>query len=658
MKPILRLLGRFELASGEGKPLAISGARAQLLLARLALARGEGLDRAQLCAMLWGERPEAQARASLRQAIWTLRQELKDVPDALVTAGEVLRLDLSVMGLDVSDFERLAKSDGVVHLEAALALYRGEFLEGLDLVGLAPESDFLPERHRLRDLGLKVAGDLAGQHAKANAWEDVVRVARRGLTIDSFDETLHARLIEALQRLGRQREARDLDAAFRSRVQAELGLSLAPRPATPTLAVPATPLVVSALLPRRPAWAILAAGLTVAGLALAVAAGLWLKAPGAVPAEPASATSGLPSRNLEAYDHYLRAEAARRITFDDAKLREVMTGFRRAFTLDPLFADAYAGYALIALELWQRSLDLGTPSLSARIEAYDTAGQALAIDSGNARALVVLSRIQAEDGARANALATARHAVEQDPLDAEAHAGLALLLASAGDYTHARAELTLAQRLDPPLSSSWMLVFGQVAFSDGRYDSAIADLVSLWPSVPGDVQLLQHLTAALALQGRIRQAMEIKDRLLKVMPQANLRLLAARHADRRSPIPTERLIEGLRRAGLPEWPYGFALAPDRQLDAAALTALVAEGDWKVTTGAGEAFTLMRDGNGGLRGAGLTFVVRDATLCRDSTDGLSLREICGPVLHAAPGQSPESDYVFLAPDEIRYFSTRN
>ena len=87
MQPILRLLGRFELALDTGPVLTVSGARAQLLLARLALANGGHLDRALLSAMLWGERADAQARASLRQQLWALRQELKSFPDALADRG-------------------------------------------------------------------------------------------------------------------------------------------------------------------------------------------------------------------------------------------------------------------------------------------------------------------------------------------------------------------------------------------------------------------------------------------------------------------------------------------------------------------------------------------------------------------------------------------
>lgn len=659
MPPVLRLLGRFELALGDGQGRAIAGARGQLLLARLAMARGATLDRAALCALFWADRAETQARASLRQAIWALRQDLGDLSAALMVEGDGLRLDPAVIDCELAEFERLAASTDAPDLEAALALYRGDLLEGLDLMGLAPEGNFLAERHRLRDLALTAARQLADLHAATGAWEAVLRVARRGLVLDSFDETLHARLVEALGRLGRQREARDQDRAFRARMQAELGVTLAPEPVVGPRASGIVPGAAPGLAQAaRPGGGLPSAlpGLLVlfAGLALAAAL-LWRTFPEEAALTQAAPATNLPSRNLEAYDLYLRAKAQHAEARDAADLRGAMAGYQRAFTLDPGAADAFAGYALIAVALWQRSLDLGTPAPDDRAAAYDTAGRALAVDPENARALVVLSRLQAEDGALADALATARRAAKADGDEPEVHANLALLLANSGDYAHARAELTLLQRLSPRLRPEWRLIFGEVAFADGRYDAAIADLVALWPQMPDSIPLLQHLAAALALQGRITQANTIRDALLKAMPRANLRLLALRQEGRRGDKHNARLLEGLRRAGLPEWPHGFAVREELRLAPGALAALVASGDWQGVTGAGVGFTARSDGAGGIRLGEASYVQRDATLCRAESQALSLREICGAVFRAEAGQSPGLDYVLVSADDLRYFS---
>ena len=631
MVPILRLLGRFELETGDGQPLAISGARAQLLLARLAMAPGKGLDRAVLSAMFWADRAEAQARASLRQTIWTLRQGLKDFPDALVASGECLRLDLEVIGCDVADFERLAVSKVAPDLEAALRLYRGEFLEGFDLVSLAPDTDFLPERHRLRDLGLKVAAKLAGLHAQASVWEDVVRVARTGLAIDNFDEALHAWLIEGLHRMGRKREARDQDLAFRNLMRAELGVTLAPQPTPATGARRGTFGDHRVATPHRPKWPVYAGGLVVAAFLIAATLVQLRPEPDAVATAPADQNTGLPSQNLEAYDQYLRAEAARLDASKDGKLRDVMAEFRKAFMLDPNFADAYAGYALVAVDLWQRSLDLGAPSLDSRTEAYDAAGRALAIDPGNARALVVLSRIQAQDGAQDSALASARSAVTAEPDSAEAHANLALILSRNGQAFKARAELTRLRQLDPFPRPEWLLIFGEVAFAEGRYYNAIADLVAAWPELPDNPLLLEHLTAALAIQGQLVQAQMVRDKLLTLLPEANLYLLLEHYSPLRRAEQNQRLLDGLRRAGLPVWPQGVGLAEADRLTGTDLAALLG-----AVPGSRDQY---------LRGQYL----RGNELCRIEQG----RSVCGAIYRAPPGR--DVDYVFVAPTELRFFS---
>ena len=215
MPIVLRLLGHFALANGSGDLLTIKGARAQLLLARLALPGGVALDRSILSNMLWGERAEEQARASLRPLIWTLRAAVKDYPDALVVDGPSMRLDPAAVRIDVADFDRLAVSDDLGELVQALALYRGDLVDGIDLITLAPDRYLLHERNRLHDLALQVTGTLVERFCRNGQLEPALRATRRGLSLEPFDELLQNRLIDLLQNLGRHRKARDQDEAFR-----------------------------------------------------------------------------------------------------------------------------------------------------------------------------------------------------------------------------------------------------------------------------------------------------------------------------------------------------------------------------------------------------------------------------------------------------------
>lgn len=70
----LRLLGGLEIRTADGRDLTPPGRKLRALVACLALSPPMGWSREQLSALLWGDRDERQARASLRQALAELRR--------------------------------------------------------------------------------------------------------------------------------------------------------------------------------------------------------------------------------------------------------------------------------------------------------------------------------------------------------------------------------------------------------------------------------------------------------------------------------------------------------------------------------------------------------------------------------------------------------
>ena len=70
----LAVLGGFRLQMDTGEPVPLSTKKAAALLAYLALHPGQAQARPKLAALLWGDRSEAQARDSLRQALSLLLQ--------------------------------------------------------------------------------------------------------------------------------------------------------------------------------------------------------------------------------------------------------------------------------------------------------------------------------------------------------------------------------------------------------------------------------------------------------------------------------------------------------------------------------------------------------------------------------------------------------
>ncbi len=208
----IKFLGRFDLQSLSGERGHLSGPKAALFLARLAMPPGQLHDRKRLTEILWPDRGEAQALAlaSLRQLLWALRKDLGEVgPPPIIAERSSIRLDPAVVAVDVVDFERLIRTGARNDLERAIALYRGDFLAEFDLDDDAGNTNLLFERRRLREMALSTLKTLADLRAKAGDLDGAVEMAERALSMDRLQEDVHATLIRLHRDRGRLGLARD-----------------------------------------------------------------------------------------------------------------------------------------------------------------------------------------------------------------------------------------------------------------------------------------------------------------------------------------------------------------------------------------------------------------------------------------------------------------
>jgi len=190
----IRLFGRLEVLAG-GVSVRITGRHAQALTALLAL-RPRPRLRDAIAAELWPD-VDGPCAASLRQALWLVRSSLTSVglePSAWLDVDQDtlgLQAD-ATLDLDVARFERLADiAEEPAAGEAALALYRGDLLEGLG------HECFAAERERLSDC----YEDLLARVAAARLARGDVAGARQAaselLCRDPLREEAHAVLIAA-----------------------------------------------------------------------------------------------------------------------------------------------------------------------------------------------------------------------------------------------------------------------------------------------------------------------------------------------------------------------------------------------------------------------------------------------------------------------------
>ncbi len=220
----IRLLGGFELVLSNGSRPDRLGPKSQGLLAVLAMSRGQPVSRSRLAGLLWGERDEDLARHSLSQALTTVRAALgPSASDVLIADSEGLRLATDAVALDVDAFERAVRTGRRETLEDARRLYRGEFLEGLEIREPGFEEWMLSERYRLGELAADAFARLLDLQIAAGDAEAAIETARTLVALTPLDEAAHARLIRLYGELGRRGLAEAHYARCAELVQRELG---------------------------------------------------------------------------------------------------------------------------------------------------------------------------------------------------------------------------------------------------------------------------------------------------------------------------------------------------------------------------------------------------------------------------------------------------
>jgi tetratricopeptide (TPR) repeat protein len=134
---------------------------------------------------------------------------------------------------------------------------------------------------------------------------------------------------------------------------------------------------------------------------------------------------------------------------------------------------------------------------------------------------------------------------------ADAHALLAYVLYFAGRPEQARAALERAIRLNPRVPSAYLMIRSEFDITQRRYHDAIAALETALEMNSAHPRMHLLLAAAYAHAGRVDDARWTIEQLLVLHPAASL----ARLHDTfpfRDPAQLEHVLDGLRRAGLPE----------------------------------------------------------------------------------------------------------
>lgn len=217
----LELLGPVRLANSAGDDLTPRARKTRALLAILALSKTP-LTRSRLTELLWGDRGEEQAKASLRQALY----ELRDLASRgfICADRETVGAGPKPLPSDLATLHRRIDEHDTGGVEEALGEIGSPLLGTLD--GITPELDdwLRDERNRLSASITERSAALA-QSALDRGESAVARqIADRLERLEPLDEPVAQLGIRADLAAGDRSAASRRHARFSDRLRAQLGI--------------------------------------------------------------------------------------------------------------------------------------------------------------------------------------------------------------------------------------------------------------------------------------------------------------------------------------------------------------------------------------------------------------------------------------------------
>ncbi|MCV2869599.1 tetratricopeptide repeat protein [Defluviimonas sp. WL0002] len=220
-KARLQLLGRFGLFGSGGQEVPVSAKKNRALLAALALAPNGSLMREDLAALLWGDRAEAQARRSLRQALTVLRKEVAQCGVKVDPSGDKVRIDLGSIVVDAVLVRQAAATADPELVRLAAESGDGTLLADLGLHGASIDDWLAAERRRHTGAMLTVLELCSATQTGAAR----VELLERLVALDPLREASHRALMQALADAGETALALKQYDACRARLDDDLSVA-------------------------------------------------------------------------------------------------------------------------------------------------------------------------------------------------------------------------------------------------------------------------------------------------------------------------------------------------------------------------------------------------------------------------------------------------
>ena len=219
---VFRTLGAVELEETVGptaRPISLQAKRLALVAYAALAGSGRHRRRDSIVALFWPGLDEEHARSALRQALTYLRRTLG--ASAVVTRGEEeIAIAPEAVRCDAVLFDEAVAAG---HLEDAMALYRGDFLDGLFVSDASPELEqwIDTERARLRQSAATCGWSLAEASRQRGDGVSAAGWARAAAALAPDDEGKLRWLISLLDSTGDRAGALEAYERFARRLASE-----------------------------------------------------------------------------------------------------------------------------------------------------------------------------------------------------------------------------------------------------------------------------------------------------------------------------------------------------------------------------------------------------------------------------------------------------
>ena len=250
-----------------------------------------------------------------------------------------------------------------------------------------------------------------------------------------------------------------------------------------------------------------------------------------------------PPSNMAAYDYLLRGNA---LPVGDPRYEEeALRMYEKAIEIDPGYGLAHALLAATLLHAWRRDMRASAEALDRILEI---ANNAVTLDNEECVCHTTLGWVCLHHRSYDLAEAHYHRAAELNPNKPTVKAQICELLTYLGRPEEAIMALEGARKLDPYLPTWYWRMLGRALYTARRYEEAIAAFnrstnLPLWA--------LAYVAACHAQLGQTDLAKQSVTAVLQQQPPASVAGIAAKEPFR-NPLDLEHLLDGLRKAGLPE----------------------------------------------------------------------------------------------------------